>query len=422
MHHKSVLLRACAAMVFSGAAAWPVGSALADTQAVQATEVLDIDGNGVVDGLTDALLVLRYTFGLRGQTLIQNAIGNGATRTTSAQIEAYLASLTTTLPGTCSIVGTPSSSAASPVAPGTQVQLTANCSTGAQPVSYSWNTGANGASISVAPQANTTYMVTPTNSTGTGTPFSVTVYAGFVAAPSNCSIAQTPDTAVSPVAAGTSVALNLSCTGGNAPTSCSWNNGIASNACSVNILAPASTTTYSATASNSGGPSPLVNGTVKVIVPAPGVTNYCTGPGDENIGIPWPVGGQGKYYENGFKNQRFALAITAPIPPPADPTRVGSWRMAEQAGSAVVSRDVTVSRNPCDFVSGQFLYNGIGSGDTAPSVYFTVNNPNGYQLTGASLNIMPGETVYINVRNQVNGNNTCPYASCNLLLDFTVPK
>ena len=98
------------------------------------------------------------------------------------------------------------------------------------------------------------------------------------------------------------------------------------------------------------------------------------------------------------------------------------YKRAEQAGSAVVSRDVTVSRNPCDFVSGQFLYNGIGSGDTAPSVYFTVNNPNGYQLTGASLNIMPGETVYINVRNQVNGNNTCPYASCNLLLDFTVPK
>ena len=140
MHHKSVLLRAYAAMVFSCVVAWPAGSALAEPQAVQATEVLDIDGNGTVDALTDAVLVMRYTFGLRGQPLIVGAIGPGATRTTAAQIEAYLANLTTTLPGNCSIVGSPSSSAASPLPPGTQVQLTANCSTGAQPVSYQWST------------------------------------------------------------------------------------------------------------------------------------------------------------------------------------------------------------------------------------------------------------------------------------------
>ena len=409
-------------MVLSCGAAWPVGSALADTQAVQATEVLDIDANGTVDALNDGMLVMRYIFGLRGQALIQGAIGSGATRTSAGQIEAYLANLTTTLPGTCSIAGSPSSSAASPVPPGTQVQLSASCSTGAQPVSYSWNTGANGPSISVAPQANTAYMVTPTNSTGTGTPFSVTVYAGFIVAPGNCTIAQTPNTAVSPVAAGTSVALNLTCTGGSAPTSCSWNNGIASNSCSVNVLAPASTTTYTAMASNSGGSSAPMNSAINVTVPGQVVTNYCTGPGDEVIGVEWPPLGQSKSYFYGFKNQRFALKIIVPTVSTA-PARVGSWRMAEQSGTAVVSRDVTVSKNPCDFVSGQFLYNGIGNADTAPSIYFTVNNPNGYQQTGASLNVNPGETVYINVRNQVNGNNTCPSPlSCDLLLDFTVPK
>lgn len=54
---------------------------------------LDIDGNGTADALTDGLLVIRYIFGFRGSTLISDAIGAGATRTTAADIEAYLAQL-----------------------------------------------------------------------------------------------------------------------------------------------------------------------------------------------------------------------------------------------------------------------------------------------------------------------------------------
>ena len=53
--------------------------------------LLDVDGNGQADALTDGLLLLRYMFGLRGSTLIANAVGAGATRTTAAQIEGYLA-------------------------------------------------------------------------------------------------------------------------------------------------------------------------------------------------------------------------------------------------------------------------------------------------------------------------------------------
>ena len=58
------------------------------------TEPLDIDASSTTDALTDGLLVVRYLFGLRGNSLIQGAIGPGATRTTAAQIEAYLAGLT----------------------------------------------------------------------------------------------------------------------------------------------------------------------------------------------------------------------------------------------------------------------------------------------------------------------------------------
>jgi hypothetical protein len=54
---------------------------------------LDIDGNGEVDALTDGLLVLRYLFGFRDATLINGAIGSGATRTTADEIETYIATL-----------------------------------------------------------------------------------------------------------------------------------------------------------------------------------------------------------------------------------------------------------------------------------------------------------------------------------------
>ena len=52
---------------------------------------MDIDQNGTVDALTDALLLLRYSFGLRGDALIAGAIGAGAARNTAQAIEAYLA-------------------------------------------------------------------------------------------------------------------------------------------------------------------------------------------------------------------------------------------------------------------------------------------------------------------------------------------
>ena len=53
----------------------------------------DIDGNGDVDALTDGLLLLRYLFGLDGDTLTAGVIGNGATLTDSAALETYLSTL-----------------------------------------------------------------------------------------------------------------------------------------------------------------------------------------------------------------------------------------------------------------------------------------------------------------------------------------
>ena len=51
---------------------------------------LDIDGDRIVDPLTDGLLLARAMMGLTGAAVTNNAIGAGATRTSWAQIRLYL--------------------------------------------------------------------------------------------------------------------------------------------------------------------------------------------------------------------------------------------------------------------------------------------------------------------------------------------
>ena len=55
--------------------------------------LIDIDGNGEVDALTDGLLILRYLFGLEGDALINGVVADNAARTTVSDIEAHLESL-----------------------------------------------------------------------------------------------------------------------------------------------------------------------------------------------------------------------------------------------------------------------------------------------------------------------------------------
>ena len=52
--------------------------------------LFDLDGNGSNDALTDGLLLLRYLFGISGASLIQDAIGPGATRNNYAEIKAHI--------------------------------------------------------------------------------------------------------------------------------------------------------------------------------------------------------------------------------------------------------------------------------------------------------------------------------------------
>lgn len=53
--------------------------------------ISDIDADGNVDALTDGLILLRYLFGLRGESLLNSAVSSEATRTSATAIEAYIA-------------------------------------------------------------------------------------------------------------------------------------------------------------------------------------------------------------------------------------------------------------------------------------------------------------------------------------------
>ena len=54
---------------------------------------LDIDNNGNVDALTDGLIILRYFFGLTGDTLIKDVVASDAQRLSATDIESHMASL-----------------------------------------------------------------------------------------------------------------------------------------------------------------------------------------------------------------------------------------------------------------------------------------------------------------------------------------
>ena len=60
--------------------------------------LLDADGNGTADALTDGILIVRFLFGFTGEPLIQDAIGPGANRTTANEIEEFLEAFTTIMP------------------------------------------------------------------------------------------------------------------------------------------------------------------------------------------------------------------------------------------------------------------------------------------------------------------------------------
>ncbi|MCP4090197.1 MAG: hypothetical protein GY746_10440 [Gammaproteobacteria bacterium] len=121
---------------------------------------------------------------------------------------------------------------------GGNTTLNASGSTGAAPLSYSWNTGATNSSLNVTPTVTTTYTVTVSNICGSDIDeVTVTVhYAPSANAGADVTICN-----------GVNTTLDASGSTGTAPLSYSWNTGAINSSLNVS---PGVTTTYTVTVSN----------------------------------------------------------------------------------------------------------------------------------------------------------------------------
>ena len=68
----------------------PLSSSEVESEIVNAMVIADIDASGDVDALTDGLLLLRYLFGLEGEALVQSVTAYGAQRTSADDIYNYI--------------------------------------------------------------------------------------------------------------------------------------------------------------------------------------------------------------------------------------------------------------------------------------------------------------------------------------------
>jgi predicted esterase len=86
---NTALIDAAVAPSATRKTAQQIGDRLADL-----SPMLDIDGNGRIDALTDGVMIIRYLSGLRDTALVSGAVGPGSIRTSGAAIQTQTANLT----------------------------------------------------------------------------------------------------------------------------------------------------------------------------------------------------------------------------------------------------------------------------------------------------------------------------------------
>lgn len=359
--------------------------------------------------------------------------GQSLSFNSSSNLLSCTGTATVTTPGNCTITALPPSTASGTPGPLTApatVVLTPSCATGDPVTVYNWSNSSQ--TTAAAPDltlsnlsANQTISVTPSNNSGSAAQSpSITIYVGTQVGPvpSGCSITQSPNTSNAAVAPGTTVLLTANCTVGTPLTTCSWNS-LATTSCTNVPVAPASSTTYSVTPSNTVGPaSSSATTTVNVVTPGSNALNFCTGV-DQIINIAWPPTEQSQLQTRGFtqNNLAFKLIIPSSFNPALNPLHTGYISMVEVPGAIRTSREVTVSKNSCDFsVPNAMLYS---AGGTSPGFQFAVDNPTGFAALNASVNFNSGDVVYVNVRNTYRGATTCPIGkNCDVLFNFKTPN
>jgi hypothetical protein len=148
--------------------------------------------------------------------------------------------------------------------------------------------------------------------------------------------------------------------------------------------------------------------------------DFCTAYKDvERVNQPWGSGSPvyPSSYGGSFRaDEVLVVSVTVPGSPSSYGVSLFSAAAAEYQGPPTF-RTVTLSRSPCDFRavdrSGQNGPIDIGFGNSA-----TVSGK-----VGLGLNMQPGQTWYVNIRNwSPDIGATCKISACNMIVGFQWPR
>jgi hypothetical protein len=171
-------------------------------------------------------------------------------------------------------------------------------------------------------------------------------------------------------------------------------------------------------------PTPPASPQATAAPPSPPVVaqNFCTDGADQIVDVKWPsapIGSTSQRTRGFTKGRVAAFRISAPASLGSEQL-LGKLNLVESPGGGpfAMFRQFTISRNACDFKSGNYVFNGIEAPASYLSGTYFVNNP-AYKNFGALFNIQPGEVLYINIRHY----ESCNLSSgCNMDLDFHLTK
>lgn len=297
--------------------------------------------------------------------------------------------------------------------PGTTVSLSASCATYTAGYTYQWT--------SPAPSTTPTSSGTSATMTSGGMGYSLTIcYAdqptrcstltGNVAEagsgttiPSGCTISPTNPV----VAAGASLTLSVTCSGGSAATSWAWRKDgtvIGSSQSSLPDIpfpstSTATTAVYTVTVSNSAGAAAVAPSSIATKQTSTSATNYCpTGQAYPNY--EWFNSAAHNYtdiypqYGDNIYTIKLTVAATQSTVG-RSLTTLPRLTFFESPSSVQSNKTVYISPNPCDFSSAAAQPIGISSPDGWR--YLSINDPNriGFSFAPLSTGVW-----YINVKNE----------------------
>ena len=308
---------------------------------------------------------------------------------------------------------------------GNNIVIVANCT--GSPTSYAWS-GCTSSSYSCTTTSSTpgvlTYSLVASNGNGSSPPATIDIgwrSTSVNLPPASCNLSATSSS--DPPTVGSSVVLIASCS--NNPTSYQWTGCFSTtNTCVVSESAPGPRT-YTVVAINEGGASNPVSLSMDWVSGTQTAPGFCsTYPAVLRSSVPWAnTQINTAMYQDppGFAwNGVWVVRIT--VPTNATATQLGRIYVAEYFGPPV-SREVTLSRSPCDFRALD------ATGNNGPLLWaggVSAGGPIGLGTSsGGAANLQPGQTYYVNVRNRTpDGSISCSEAQgrCDAFLNVTVPR